>query len=212
MESHIGQHISQATEMQTLCWSKTRPSFSGADNSYISWPINTIFVPRIGMYIRINIQKMDFIYLKIWCNSVIFCQRGHFFWLTLYWSWCTYMVLIDREMHEPWAPENEGLVLLQHKVANQYNFCTESACTSGLIWRKRISFISRFGTIVSYFVGGDIFIDSPCIVNMEIVNKLLTYLLLDDVIMAVPVMQSLHRTYTIHSGINDLTNNTRIKK
>ena len=44
MESHIGQHISQATEMQTLCWSKTRPSFSGADNSYISWPINTIFV------------------------------------------------------------------------------------------------------------------------------------------------------------------------
>ena len=36
MESHIGQHISQATEMQTLCWSKTRPSFSGADNSYIS--------------------------------------------------------------------------------------------------------------------------------------------------------------------------------
>ena len=43
MESHIGQHISQATEMQTLCWrgggspwSKARPSFSGADNSYIS--------------------------------------------------------------------------------------------------------------------------------------------------------------------------------
>ena len=55
MESHIGQHISQATEMQTLCWSKTRPSFSGAHNSYISWPINTIFAPRIGMYIRINI-------------------------------------------------------------------------------------------------------------------------------------------------------------
>ena len=84
MESHIGQHISQATEMQPLCWSKTRPSFSGADNLYISWPINTMFVPRIGMYIRINIPKMDFIYLKIWCNSVIFCQRGHFFLLTLY--------------------------------------------------------------------------------------------------------------------------------
>ena len=80
MESHIGQHISQATEMQTLCWSKTRPSFSGADNSYISWPINTIFVPRIGMYIRINIPKTDFIYLKIWCNSVIFGQRGLFFY------------------------------------------------------------------------------------------------------------------------------------
>ena len=29
MEAHIGQHISQATEMQTLRWSKTRPSFSG---------------------------------------------------------------------------------------------------------------------------------------------------------------------------------------
>ena len=27
MDAHIGQHISQATEMQTLCWSKTRPSF-----------------------------------------------------------------------------------------------------------------------------------------------------------------------------------------
>ena len=26
---------------------------------------------------------MDFIYLKIWYNSVIFCQRGHFFLLTL---------------------------------------------------------------------------------------------------------------------------------
>ena len=86
MESHIGQHISQATEMQTLCWSKTRPSFSGADNAYISWSINTLFVPRIGMYIRINIPKMDFICLKIWCNSVIFCQRGHFVWLTLYRS------------------------------------------------------------------------------------------------------------------------------
>ena len=79
MEAHIGQHISEATEMQTLCWSKTRPSFSGADNSYISWPINTIFVPRIGMYIRINIPEMDFIYLKMCCNSVIFCQRGIFF-------------------------------------------------------------------------------------------------------------------------------------
>ena len=36
MEAHIGQHISQATEMQTLCWSKTRPSFSSAHNSYTS--------------------------------------------------------------------------------------------------------------------------------------------------------------------------------
>ena len=79
MEAHIGQHSSQATEMQTLCWNKTRPSFSGADNSYTYWPINTIFVPRIGMYIRINIPEMDFIYLNSWCNSVIFCQRV-FFW------------------------------------------------------------------------------------------------------------------------------------
>ena len=47
METHIGQHISQATEMQTLCWSQTRPSFSGAHNSYISWSINTIFVPHV---------------------------------------------------------------------------------------------------------------------------------------------------------------------
>ena len=75
----ITKRQSQATEMQTLCWRKTRPSFSGADNSYISWPTNTTFVPRIGMYIRINIPEMDVIYLKIWCNSVIFCQRGIFF-------------------------------------------------------------------------------------------------------------------------------------
>ena len=50
MEAHIGQYISQATEMETLCWSKTRPSFSGAHNAYIYF-----FVPRIGMYIRISI-------------------------------------------------------------------------------------------------------------------------------------------------------------
>ena len=48
----------------------------------------------------------------------------------------------------------------------------ESACTSGSIFRKRISFISRFGAIVSYFVRGNSvilcqrghFLDSPCIV------------------------------------------------
>ena len=38
----------------------------------------------------------------------------------------------------------------------------ESACTLGSISRKWISFISRFGAIVSYFVRGDIFFDSPC--------------------------------------------------
>ena len=37
-----------------------------------------------------------------------------------------------------------------------------SACTSGSICRKRISFISGFGVIVSHFVRGDIFFDSPC--------------------------------------------------
>ena len=39
----------------------------------------------------------------------------------------------------------------------------KSACTSGPIRRKRISFISRFGAIVSHFVRGDIFFYSPCI-------------------------------------------------
>ena len=32
------------------------------------------------------------------------------------------LVLIDQEMYELWAPENEGLVLLQHKV------CISVAC------------------------------------------------------------------------------------
>ena len=32
-----------------------------------SIPFN--FVPQIGMYIRINMSKTDFIYLNIWCDS-----------------------------------------------------------------------------------------------------------------------------------------------
>ena len=40
-----------------------------------------------------------------------------------------------------------------------------SACTSGSICRKRILFISRCGAIVSHFVRGDIFFDSPCKYN-----------------------------------------------
>ena len=67
------------TNVQTLCWSKTSPSFSCAYSSCISQSINTIFVPLIGMYIRINMSKTDFIYLKIWCDSVTFCQEGTFF-------------------------------------------------------------------------------------------------------------------------------------
>ena len=51
MEAHIGQHISQATEMQTLCWSKTSPSFSAAHNSYISWSINAIFALHLSQYL-----------------------------------------------------------------------------------------------------------------------------------------------------------------
>ena len=33
------------------------------------------------------------------------------------------IVLIDLEMHELWAPENEGLVLLQHKVCTLVVMC-----------------------------------------------------------------------------------------
>ena len=59
------------TNVQTLCWSKTSPSFSGAHtcSSCISRSINTKFVPQIDMYIRINMAKTDFIYLNIWCDS-----------------------------------------------------------------------------------------------------------------------------------------------
>ena len=64
------------TNVQTLCWSKTSPS--GAHSSCISGSINTIFIRQIGMYIRINMSKTDFIYLRIWCDSVTLCQRGHF--------------------------------------------------------------------------------------------------------------------------------------
>ena len=47
---------------------------------------------------------------------------------------------------------NRSIPFLYHK----------SACTSGSICRKRISFISRFGAIVSHFVRGNIFFYSPC--------------------------------------------------
>ena len=47
----------------------------------------------------------------------------------------------------------------------------ESACTSGSISRKWISFISRFGAIVSYFVRGDFFFYSPCSGNMHHPNN-----------------------------------------
>ena len=41
------------------------------------------------------------------------------------------------------------------------------------ICRKRILFISRFGAIVSHFVRGDIFVDSPCILisSIEVLPK-----------------------------------------
>ena len=83
MEAHIGQHISQATEMQTLCWSKIRLSFSCADNSYISWPINTIFVPRIGMHININILEW-ISFISRFGATVSYFVRGDIFLLTLY--------------------------------------------------------------------------------------------------------------------------------
>ena len=57
------------TSVQTLCWSTTSPSFSGAHSLCISRSINTTFVPQIGMYIRIYMSKTDFIYLNIWCDS-----------------------------------------------------------------------------------------------------------------------------------------------
>ena len=66
------------TNVQTLCRSKTSPSFSGAHSSCISRPINTIFVPQIGMYIRVNMSKTDFFYRKILCDSVTFCQGDIF--------------------------------------------------------------------------------------------------------------------------------------
>ena len=38
------------TNVLTLCWNKTSPSFSGAHSSCIALSINTILVPQIGMY------------------------------------------------------------------------------------------------------------------------------------------------------------------
>ena len=81
------------TNVQTLYWSKTSPSFSGVHSSCISLSITTIFVPQIGMYIRINMSKTDFMYLKIWCDTVTFCQRGHFL-LTLYNILLTYTAIV----------------------------------------------------------------------------------------------------------------------
>ena len=47
--------------------------------------------------------------------------------------------------------------------------CRKSACTcTGLLCRERISFISRFGAIVSHFVRGDIFLTHPVVHRVTI--------------------------------------------
>ena len=61
-----------------LVLERNSSSFSGAHNS-LHFLIDQYLYRGIGMYIRINIPKTDFIYLKIWCISVIFCQRSLFF-------------------------------------------------------------------------------------------------------------------------------------
>ena len=45
------------------------------------------------------------------------------------------MVLIDREMHELWALENEGLLLLQHKVCTLVVMCQVDTDTANHIFR-----------------------------------------------------------------------------
>ena len=42
----------------------------------------------------------------------------------------TKIALIDRDMHELWAPENEGLVLLQHKVCTLVVMCQVNTNTA----------------------------------------------------------------------------------
>ena len=85
------------TDVQTLCWSKTSPSFTGAHSSCISRSINAIFVPQIAMYIRIIMSRTDLIYLKIWCDSVTFCPRG----ILLRTLYCTKTFITCQTSHYP---------------------------------------------------------------------------------------------------------------
>ena len=80
MEAHIGQHISQATEMQTLCCGAKLVLRFQALITHTFLDRSILFLYRESTCTSGSIsRKWISFYLKIWCNSVIFCQRGHFF-------------------------------------------------------------------------------------------------------------------------------------
>ena len=74
----------------------------------------TIFVPQIGMYIRINMSKTDFFYCTIWYDSVTFCQRWLFFILALYIK--NILISIEWIFFHAW--NSVGLAQGQHLVTD----------------------------------------------------------------------------------------------
>ena len=163
------------TNVQTLCWSKSSPSFSSAHSSCISRSVNTIFVPHIGMYIRINMSKTDFIYLKMWCYSVTFCQRGHFFWLTLYA--CLAMM---------WAIRLGIGGTLSHYVALSVQFSwfpTHQFFSRMVIWHvvvhfpvaQRASSLSVWELLVSLVTSSDVDLIVALSFNVKLISPIIAH-------------------------------------
>ena len=117
--------------MQTLCWSKTRPSFSGAHSSCNPQTINAIFVPRIGMYIRINIPKTDlvqechilseglfFIHPCICIGCIGICiNRVYVYMYRVYVYMCNEL----GEVNAGWIPARPASVDQDHTRNNRHN-------------------------------------------------------------------------------------------
>ena len=96
MEAHIGQHISQATEMQTLCWSKTRPSFSTIWRAYWEY-LPHIFTGAFAILRYEDIHCTQTMYLAISRStyySIPYLNRPPFMPIYIARSNCYWSIII----------------------------------------------------------------------------------------------------------------------
>ena len=147
---------------------KRRTSFAPTQGLHISG-----YVPRKHRYCNSHISSYEW---KIW----IITARQLRVYVTLLFPYFAHPYFINTMetqigQHISQATEMQTCVgaklVLRFQALITHTFIDrsilflyrESACTSGSISRKRISLISRFGTIVSYLVRGDIFVLILCL-------------------------------------------------